>query len=1649
MANQKVFNPFPGLRPFGAEEDYLFFGREDQTNELLQLLRTHRFIAVVGTSGSGKSSLVRAGVLPALYGGTMVGAGSQWETVVFRPGGDPLLNLARGLIDAELYDGEDREAPLRIRATLSRSRLGLAQAVEQSCLGDQTNLLIVVDQFEELFRFRDTTPEHQEMATAFVKLLLNAAADESQPIYVAITMRSDYLGDCAQIPGLAEAVNQSEYLIPKLTRDQRRDAIEKPTAVGGGKMSPALVQQLLNDVGDDADQLPILQHALMRIWDKWEGDHEEGESIGLRHYDLVGGLQSALSLHADEVFAELRDDALRDLAQRVFQAITEKGDDERGIRRPTRLDQLCQVVGGDAADVELVLDAYRRPGRTFLMPFRNVELTDDVVIDISHESLMRVWKRLKEWVEQESQSVRIYKRLSDTALLWREDKAGLYRDPDLQITLSWMGSNRPNAAWAGRFDSNFPIALEFLDSSDQAHRQAERAAEENRQRELRQAKELADSQERLAQEQAASARKFRRQFQISCVIAIIAVVASIAAFYSMSVARQNEVIAKSATKEAIESRNELGASYRRESLEAAEDAFAQGDLAECLSLLAKGYNRDTTQHEFVRQAMAYISQVNMSRLVSKTPLGQPAKQYIQISGNSGALGYVTADNVLHVLAPEASQSDLVEIASIEVAERVAAVFVDDVSIRVVEQKGRSTRFDRNSLATTTLGGTEGNLEGALQANSSDHVSFVDGKTLQANGSRVRLIEHASTGDVVSEFSIPAEAQISRVQLAEDGKTAFVVTENQGYLVYELVDTSAPKRQIANDSSVLFLTYLPLQNQYLTLESSGLLALTSPESEDLDALYRLPLSSVEKVTVSPEGTRIAISDAAGTLSVYSLVDGRPLPINERLAGVSSNDFVFEPAGLALMVIDDSNQLLVFNLCAPNSPPETFPIQVGSHSLTAYWSKVSAMANQKALFILYAQRNAFQEGAALCRLEIRRTVARPASSVPTWSDLELDNIEAKDAVNLFAYFRQVASFVVPSGSPPSHPDFSPFMAWLNRDASAAVDYDRAGQAKEAGRPDHIAERDPSLDVWDLILRRRLSAQLLSQSMLMPAESRPAEVATRYHLVKHLQKEFGIPDSPTFSQVLVQQVAKFPRLLEVRSQAYADQIHQGQPIHLTGPKLIEHWDGLAHCWELASPAISLKQTRRWPATNNQYIIWRGAHFSDYRLEFEIVRLNGNSGVDGRSILLDDLRDVFQANQLHPYLQRGWQADLVGSQSLQAGNFHGKVINDNYRQKRPLVVADRGQTVIVGQDSQPMELARSPNKDTVGLLKQMMELEKPTRVTIELRGNHHTFRYGELTMNRIYDCQDDRLMSGEIAIQAIGAGSQLTYEKFVLIPLGRDIVDAEVALSEELQLSDECRAHVMASRKQWYALAAFLETLEPNGWVAEIKREMNLSRRDLHRRLARAMIANDTDLTLEVIEELNDSELLNEIANAQVGDAGFGSAFGTPLMSGAIHGSTEVLKLLLQSGVSLQRRTGVYGNSVLDAACFGNHHETVKLLIEHGCDLQTANRNGYTALHEAAKWAGPEVVKTLLDAGVGLNVRNSRNRSPLEELATIKNSAFQFGDTEYARYAVSDRRMKVARVLMAAGVDPQARSNDRLSAVELASNAGDTELVDVLSGN
>ena len=489
-------NPFPGLRPFDLDEEHLFFGREGQADELLTRLNRTRFLAVVGTSGSGKSSLVRAGLLPSLYSGFLPDASSGWRVAVMRPGNAPVGNLAAALNDLEVFgvDPTSDDAIIRLaltESTLRRGALGLVEITRQSRMAGHENLLVVVDQFEELFRFRaqaqgqDCQLDIEDEAAAFVKLLLGAVNQREVPIFVVLTMRSDFLGDCAQFRDLPEMLNDSQYLIPRLTREQLKSAIEGPVAVGGATMTPRLVNRLLNETGDNPDQLPILQHALMRTWDYWEDRGQPERSIDIEHYEATGGLAQALSRHADQVYQGLADDPTRRIARTLFKRLTNRGGDNRDVRRPTQLGELCGVTNASEAEVIAVIDQFRASRRSFLMPPPTVPLHSASIIDISHESLMRNWQRLTKWIDEETQSAQIYKRLAETAALHEKGEAGYWRDPELTIGLNWLEKQQPNKVWAERYSFNFNNALTFLLASAKSKGDETAAKEIARQRELR------------------------------------------------------------------------------------------------------------------------------------------------------------------------------------------------------------------------------------------------------------------------------------------------------------------------------------------------------------------------------------------------------------------------------------------------------------------------------------------------------------------------------------------------------------------------------------------------------------------------------------------------------------------------------------------------------------------------------------------------------------------------------------------------------------------------------------------------------------------------------------------------------------------------------------------------------------------------------------------------------------------------------------------------------------------------------------------------------------------------------------------------------------------------------------------------------------
>jgi TPR repeat protein/uncharacterized RDD family membrane protein YckC len=468
-------NPFPGLRPFREDEECFFFGRESQIDTMVNKLAATRFLAVVGTSGSGKSSLVNCGLRPALHRGLMASAGPAWRMAQFRPGFNAIHSLAQALTaKGVLYSGYKEEVPIEeiVETYLNQSEKGLVETFRKARLPEGTNLLVVVDQFEELFRYQKLgTPDGKEQytisetATAFVNLLLKASSEPDCQIHVVITMRSDFMGDCSQFYGLPEAMNEGQYLVPRMTRDERRASIAGPVSVGGAEIDPVLLTRLVNDVGDNPDQLSILQHALNRTWACWESHGAQGE-LELEQYMEIGAMGEALNQHADEAFRQLETPERAKICEKLFKALTDLGTDPRGIRRPLKLATLREIAGINSEDeVKAVIEVFREPSRSFLMPPAPEPLEPEKVIDISHESLMRVWARLRRWAEEEANSARRYRRLAETAALEKAGKARLWRDPDLQLALDWKEEQAPTPTWANLYGGDFEAATAFLERS--------------------------------------------------------------------------------------------------------------------------------------------------------------------------------------------------------------------------------------------------------------------------------------------------------------------------------------------------------------------------------------------------------------------------------------------------------------------------------------------------------------------------------------------------------------------------------------------------------------------------------------------------------------------------------------------------------------------------------------------------------------------------------------------------------------------------------------------------------------------------------------------------------------------------------------------------------------------------------------------------------------------------------------------------------------------------------------------------------------------------------------------------------------------------------------------------------------------------------
>lgn len=505
--------PYQGLQHFDEADADLFFGREALADLLVQRLTErytsdHRFLAVVGASGSGKSSAVRAGLIPALRWRRL---SSGWMVTLMTPTAHPLDSLAASL------SGEIRQSlpSRRLVDDLVQSPQTL-QSILRSAVraAGATHALLVVDQFEELFTLCRSDAEQ----FAFVDSLISAAFQPEGIAIVVIVLRADFYAHCARYDLLRQALSQHQEYIGPMTHEELRRAIEEPAKRGHWEIEPGLVELLLHDVGADAGRapepgaLPLLSHALLATWQR-----RRGRVMTLSGYTASGGVRGAIAETAEAVFYDQLEPEQRNIARQIFLRLTELGGDEAtaDTRRRVKFDELAS----SPEDRTLVHEVLQTLADARLIT------TDQDTAEVAHEALIREWPTLRGWLEEDREGLRLHRRLTEAAQEWNvlgRDPGGLYRGVKLAHMLEWAGNHAQEIN-----------ALEklFLNTSRELEEKEAAEIEAQRQRELAAAQSLAAIERNRAEDQAFANRRLRHRavglvtlLAIAGLLAVLAVI---------------------------------------------------------------------------------------------------------------------------------------------------------------------------------------------------------------------------------------------------------------------------------------------------------------------------------------------------------------------------------------------------------------------------------------------------------------------------------------------------------------------------------------------------------------------------------------------------------------------------------------------------------------------------------------------------------------------------------------------------------------------------------------------------------------------------------------------------------------------------------------------------------------------------------------------------------------------------------------------------------------------------------------------------------------------------------------------------------------------------------------------------------------------
>ena len=393
-------NPYKGLRPFLEADALDFFGREAFIQRLLERLtnadRSSRFIAVVGPSGSGKSSVIRAGLVAAVRRGAVPGS-DAWLVTEMHPGHHPLEELDAALMRIAVHP------PAGLLDRLESGPRGLIEVTDAIVPGG-AELLLIVDQFEEAF----TLTENEDDRALFLESLRVATADPASRVRVIVTLRADFYDRPLRYPRVGQLLGSSTEVLSPLTPEELERAIVRPAEHAGLTVDSALVPQIAADVAAQPGALPLVQYALTELYDR----RHDGR-LTLEAYREIGGVGGALAASAEHLYATRQPDG-REAVRQLFLRLVTPGEGAADTRRRVPLSELS-AIEVDTSAMESSIDTY---GRHRLLTFDRDPSTREPTVEVAHEALLGAWERLRGWIDEGREDLRMHGRLSDAANEW-------------------------------------------------------------------------------------------------------------------------------------------------------------------------------------------------------------------------------------------------------------------------------------------------------------------------------------------------------------------------------------------------------------------------------------------------------------------------------------------------------------------------------------------------------------------------------------------------------------------------------------------------------------------------------------------------------------------------------------------------------------------------------------------------------------------------------------------------------------------------------------------------------------------------------------------------------------------------------------------------------------------------------------------------------------------------------------------------------------------------------------------------------------------------------------------------------------------------------------------------------------------------------